>query len=55
MESLIKAVEDGGIKVLKPGNNEYEYAVATENLLFRYARPACMVQPRNTAQVQAVV
>ncbi|RYP90314.1 hypothetical protein DL770_003537 [Monosporascus sp. CRB-9-2] len=26
MESLIKAVEDDGVKVLKPGNKEYEYA-----------------------------
>jgi hypothetical protein len=55
METLINAVQANDVRVLKPGDKEYEYAVATENLMFRYARPACVMQPSTTAQVKAVV
>lgn len=56
MEALINAVEAQGVTVLKPGDKQYEYAVATENLMFRYLRPACVINAAiDTAQVQTVV
>ncbi|KAK4125369.1 FAD-binding domain-containing protein [Parathielavia appendiculata] len=34
---------------------DYEHVIATSNLLFRFSRPECAVQPGNTAQVQDVI
>ncbi|KPM35921.1 hypothetical protein AK830_g10647 [Neonectria ditissima] len=43
------------IPVHTPGETEYERAVATANLLYRFARPACVVQPEHNFHVRAVV
>ncbi|KAL2148927.1 hypothetical protein VTH82DRAFT_1613 [Thermothelomyces myriococcoides] len=47
------------IPVFTPGDKktqeDYEHAIATSNRLFRFCRPDCVVQPENTAQVQAII
>ena len=34
---------------------DYEKLVVTSNLLFRFSRPACVVQPKDTTQVKAII
>lgn len=41
--------------VYLPNEIEYERAVAHANLLYRFSRPTCIVQPENAAQVQHLV
>ncbi|KAL8323872.1 hypothetical protein RB593_005353 [Gaeumannomyces tritici] len=41
MERAIKFFRDEGIAVSEPGSPEYEKAIATPNLLFRFSRPDC--------------
>ncbi|KAL8340451.1 hypothetical protein RB601_006512 [Gaeumannomyces tritici] len=55
MAAPITSAEIGGAALLKPGERDYERAVATENLLYRFSRPLCVVQPRNVKQVQAII
>ncbi|KAH7159777.1 hypothetical protein B0J13DRAFT_432338 [Dactylonectria estremocensis] len=43
------------IPVHTPGETEYERAVATANLLYRFTRPACVVQPEHNFQVCTIV
>ncbi|KAK6532870.1 hypothetical protein TWF281_007042 [Arthrobotrys megalospora] len=43
------------VSVYLPGEEEYERSVATSNLLYRFARPDCVVQPLNANDVQTVV
>ncbi|KAH8832115.1 hypothetical protein DL96DRAFT_1667954 [Flagelloscypha sp. PMI_526] len=43
------------IPVFKPGDEDYERSVATSNLLFRFSRPACVVQPKTSEQVQKII
>ncbi|KAK4220658.1 hypothetical protein QBC38DRAFT_505552 [Podospora fimiseda] len=38
-----------------PGGQEYEKAVATSNLLYRFSRPYFVVQPENPEHVQRIV
>ncbi|KAJ4362592.1 hypothetical protein N0V85_009355 [Neurospora sp. IMI 360204] len=38
-----------------PNASEYERSVATANLLYRFTRPACVVQPENRDQVAKVI
>ncbi|KAI0108982.1 hypothetical protein GGR51DRAFT_548073 [Nemania sp. FL0031] len=45
----------GGVIVHTPGEVEYERAVATSNLLYRFTRPICVVQPTQTSHVRAAV
>ncbi|KAH7143779.1 hypothetical protein EDB81DRAFT_652309 [Dactylonectria macrodidyma] len=43
------------IPVHTPGETEYERAVATANLLYRFTRPACVVQPEHNMQVCTII
>ncbi|RVD82642.1 uncharacterized protein DFL_007060 [Arthrobotrys flagrans] len=43
------------IPVYLPGEAEYERSVANPNLLYRFSRPGCVVQPLSTSDVQTVI
>ncbi|KAK1774190.1 hypothetical protein QBC45DRAFT_459253 [Copromyces sp. CBS 386.78] len=51
---LLKA-DKTSIPVFLPGETEYERSVANANLLYRFTRPACVVQPKNVGHVQTIV
>jgi len=59
MQAAINSLRTKGVLVLTPDDKdtrkEYERAIATNNLQFRFSRPECVVQPENTSQVQAIV
>ncbi|KAF2807335.1 FAD-binding domain-containing protein [Mytilinidion resinicola] len=55
MEQAIQFFRLQQIPVLEPGQAEYRQAIATSNLLFRFSRPDCVVQPKNAAQVQTII
>jgi hypothetical protein len=55
MEQAIQVFTSQKIPVLVPGQAEYRQAIATSNLLFRFSRPECVVQPRDAAQVQTII
>jgi len=55
MEQAIRTFKSQKIPVLEPGETEYRQAIATSNLLFRFSRPDCVVQPRNAAHVQSII
>ncbi|KAI0148716.1 hypothetical protein GGR57DRAFT_474079 [Xylariaceae sp. FL1272] len=46
---------DKGLIVHIPGEVEYERAVAASNLLYRFTRPICVVQPVRAREVQTTV
>lgn len=43
------------IQVYVPGELEYERAVASSNLLYRFSRPTYVIRPKTTDQVVSVV
>lgn len=43
------------VKLDDDNYREYEKAVVTSNLLFRFTRPPCVVQPESAAHVQSIV
>ncbi|KAF7301324.1 FAD-binding domain-containing protein [Mycena indigotica] len=51
------AFKAGGrdLLVWEKGEEEYERSVATPNLLYRFARPDCVLQPKTIEQVQSIV
>lgn len=54
----IKRFKDSGIPVLEPKEptyRDYEKAVVTSNLLFRFSLPPCVVKPESTKHVQKIV
>ncbi|KAE8449113.1 hypothetical protein EG329_008496 [Mollisiaceae sp. DMI_Dod_QoI] len=55
MEQAIQVFRAQQIPVLEPGQAEYRQAIATSNLLFRFSRPDCVVQPQNAVQVQTII
>ncbi|KAF2255944.1 FAD-binding domain-containing protein [Trematosphaeria pertusa] len=55
MQEAIQAFNRQNISVLVPGEAEYRHAIATANLLFRFSRPECVVQPETPAQVQTII
>ncbi|KAM0809264.1 hypothetical protein AB5N19_09607 [Seiridium cardinale] len=58
IDSLIKGFKDSGIPVLEPKEptyRDYEKAVVTSNLLFRFTRPPCVLKPESTEHVQKIV
>ncbi|KAH0499734.1 hypothetical protein TgHK011_006909 [Trichoderma gracile] len=55
LRDFIQLLRRKNIPVYTPGELPYERSVATVNLLYRYARPDCVVQPQNAAQVQLIV
>lgn len=58
MNAAIKAFTSEKIPMVKLDDDnyrDYEKAVVTSNLLFRFTRPPCVVQPENAAHVQSIV
>lgn len=55
MDNAIKLFKSQKIPVLEPGQSEYDRAIATANLLFRFSRPDCVVQPETAAHVQTII
>ncbi|KAK6063805.1 hypothetical protein SCUP234_13265 [Seiridium cupressi] len=58
IDALIEGFKDSGIPVLEPKEptyRDYEKAVVTSNLLFRFTRPPCVLKPESTEHVQKVV
>ncbi|RYC56643.1 hypothetical protein CHU98_g9564 [Xylaria longipes] len=53
--NIIFQLKSKGITVHEPGEVEYERAVAVSNLLYRFTRPICVVQPFTATEVQKVV
>ncbi|KAI8679855.1 FAD-binding PCMH-type domain-containing protein [Fusarium keratoplasticum] len=43
------------IPVHTPGEVEYERAVANSNLLYRFARPACVLQPEHNSHIRIII
>ncbi|KAM0260182.1 hypothetical protein ACHAQJ_002948 [Trichoderma viride] len=55
IKDIIQLFKDEEIPVYAVGELEYERSVATANLLYRFARPDCVVQPKRASQVQIIV
>lgn len=55
MDAFIQTLQSNNIPVFKPGDEEYERSIAIANLMYRFARPDCVVQPKSTSHVQTVV
>ncbi|RYP77276.1 hypothetical protein DL770_007099 [Monosporascus sp. CRB-9-2] len=55
MEDVMKIITHPAIPVFNPGEVEYERSVATPNLLYRFSRPTCVVQPEGIAHVQTII
>ncbi|GME23924.1 hypothetical protein F4781DRAFT_444712 [Neofusicoccum parvum] len=55
IDKAVNVFKTEGIPVFKPGEEDYERSVATPNLLFRFSRPNCVVQPENESHVQTII
>ncbi|KAJ6452277.1 hypothetical protein C8R45DRAFT_1223603 [Mycena sanguinolenta] len=55
MTEAIQAFKTDKIPVCQRGEKKYERSVATPNLLYRFARPVFVLQPKTTAHVQAII
>jgi hypothetical protein len=55
MEQAIQAFRSQQISVLVPGQAEYRHAIATSNLLYRFSRPDCVVEPETPSHVQTII
>ena len=55
MDNAVKLFKSKKIPVFEPGELEYERSVATPNLLFRFSRPDCVIQPETASHVQAII
>lgn len=54
-EDLVATLRGAGVPTFTPGAADYERSVAANNLLYRFTRPLCVVQPETVAQVREVV
>ncbi|OTB06053.1 hypothetical protein M426DRAFT_55800 [Hypoxylon sp. CI-4A] len=58
MDTAIQAFGSEKIHIVKPDDDnysKYEKAIVTSNLLFRFTRPPCVVQPENAAHVRSII
>ncbi|KAH8730013.1 hypothetical protein GQ44DRAFT_823375 [Phaeosphaeriaceae sp. PMI808] len=58
MDTAIKVFESEKVPILKLDDEnyrDYEKAVVTSNLLYRFTRPRCVVQPENVSHVQSII
>ncbi|KAJ7217886.1 hypothetical protein GGX14DRAFT_357929 [Mycena pura] len=55
MDALVAALQADGIPVHKIGEEAYERSVATSNLLYRFSRPGCVVQPERDSHVRSII
>ncbi|KAF9498487.1 FAD-binding domain-containing protein [Pleurotus eryngii] len=54
-DKAIEAFKSQGTPVLEPGLSAYDHAIATSNLLYRFLRPGCVVQPESAEHVRTIV
>ncbi|PKX93529.1 FAD-binding domain-containing protein [Aspergillus novofumigatus IBT 16806] len=54
-EAIIQDFIANKVPVFRVGEVEYERSVATANLLYRFTRPDCVVQPEGAGHVQFIV
>jgi hypothetical protein len=52
---IIDLFKSKKIPIHKPGEEDYQRSIATANRLFRFSRPACVVQPEHSAHVKYIV
>ncbi|PGG97150.1 hypothetical protein AJ79_09331 [Helicocarpus griseus UAMH5409] len=55
VNAIVSSLQPPRFLVHKPGEEEYERSVATANLLYRFTRPICVVQPELPSDVQFIV
>ncbi|KAF5693564.1 FAD-binding domain-containing protein [Fusarium denticulatum] len=55
MEASIQTLKAQEVPILERGQPEYDKAIATSNLLFRFSRPEFVARPETPAHVQAVI
>jgi hypothetical protein len=55
MDAVIDALKKQGVPVLQIGEEAYERSVATANLLYRFSRPGCVVQPEQDSHVRTTI
>ncbi|KAK4683027.1 hypothetical protein QC764_0025200 [Podospora pseudoanserina] len=55
LEKTVERLKKQAIPVFQPQEREYEHLIATSNLLYRFSRPNCVIQPENATQVQAII
>ncbi|KAI1087087.1 hypothetical protein F5B19DRAFT_500405 [Rostrohypoxylon terebratum] len=55
IDMATKQLKAARVPVFGRGEEEYERSVATSNLLFRYSRPDCVIQPETISQVRAII
>ncbi|KAI2466903.1 hypothetical protein F4781DRAFT_444712 [Annulohypoxylon bovei var. microspora] len=55
MDRIVKRLKSSNIPVFERGEQEYERSVATPNLLFRFSRPDCVIQPETFLHVQTII
>ncbi|KAI1393339.1 uncharacterized protein F4822DRAFT_9054 [Hypoxylon trugodes] len=55
MDEAITILKSQNVPVFDRGDEEYERSVATPNLLFRFSRPNCVIQPESASHVQAII
>ena len=55
MDDIVRFLKSEHIPVYQPGELKYERSVATSNLLYRFSRPACVVQPKCFLHVRIIV
>ncbi|KAE8440889.1 hypothetical protein EG329_006356 [Mollisiaceae sp. DMI_Dod_QoI] len=53
--NIVDVFKSKKIPVYKPGEEDYQRSIATANRLFRFSRPACVVQSEHTAHVEFIV
>lgn len=54
-QKFIKTLKSGKVPLFIPGEEGYERSVATPNLLYRFSRPDCVIQPETASHVQDIV
>jgi hypothetical protein len=58
MDAAIQAFVSGNVPIVRLDDDdyrEYEKLVVSSNLLFRFTRPPCVVQPENVTHVQSII
>ena len=55
MDNAIQLWKSQAVNVLERGTEEYDRAIVTSNLIFRFSVPDCVVRPKTASEVQAVV
>ncbi|GAP85000.1 putative berberine family protein [Rosellinia necatrix] len=55
MDQSLKFLASGGVPVFRQNEGDYERAVLKANMLYRLAKPACVIQPETPEHVRMIV